>query len=67
MVKAILHPQDAERAVSLGVDGLVVSNHGGRQIEAVPAAIDALPAIVGQIASRATGQCPDGFRRPFRH
>src|SRR3982751_254769 len=42
VVKGILHPQDAERAVSLGVDGVQVSNHGGRQLEGAPAAIDVL-------------------------
>ncbi len=46
IVKGILHPEDAEKAVSLGVDGMFVSNHGGRQIEALPGPIDALPAIV---------------------
>jgi FMN-dependent dehydrogenase len=62
VVKGILHPQDAEKAVSLGVDGLVVSNHGGRQIEALPAAIDALPAIAAQIGSRATVLMGSGIR-----
>ena len=38
VLKGILHPDDAEKAVSLGVDGIRVSNHGGRQIEALPAA-----------------------------
>lgn len=54
LLKGILHPADAERAVALGVDGLHVSNHGGRQIEALPASIDALPAIAEQVAGRAT-------------
>ena len=54
IVKGIMHPEDAEKAVSLGVDGMFVSNHGGRQIEALPAAIDALPAIVKQVGKRAT-------------
>jgi (S)-mandelate dehydrogenase len=62
VVKGILHPQDAEKAVSLGVDGLVVSNHGGRQIEALPAAIDALPAIAAQVGSRATVLMDSGIR-----
>jgi (S)-mandelate dehydrogenase len=62
VVKGILHPQDAEKALSLGVDGLVVSNHGGRQIEALPAAIDALPAIAAQIGSRATVLMDSGIR-----
>ena len=62
IVKGILHPQDAEKAVSLGVDGIVVSNHGGRQIEALPAAIDALPAIVRQVGKRATVMMDFGVR-----
>jgi (S)-mandelate dehydrogenase len=48
--------------VALGVDGLVVSNHGGRQIEALPAAIDALPAIVRQVGKRATVIMDSGIR-----
>jgi len=62
VVKGILHPQDAEKAVSLGVDGIVVSNHGGRQIDALPAAIDALPAIVAQVGSKATVLMDSGIR-----
>jgi (S)-mandelate dehydrogenase len=62
IVKGILHPQDAEKAVSLGVDGVVVSNHGGRQVEALPAAIDALPAIVRQVGTRATVMLDSGVR-----
>jgi (S)-mandelate dehydrogenase len=62
VVKGILHPQDAETAVSLGVDGILVSNHGGRQVEALPAAIDALPAIVQQIGKRATVMMDSGVR-----
>jgi L-lactate dehydrogenase (cytochrome) len=62
IVKGILHPEDAEKAVSLGIDGLFVSNHGGRQIEALPAAIDALPAIVRQVGKRATVMMDSGIR-----
>jgi L-lactate dehydrogenase (cytochrome) len=62
IVKGILHPEDAEKAVALGVDGLFVSNHGGRQIEALPAAIDALPAIVAQVGKRATVMMDSGVR-----
>jgi (S)-mandelate dehydrogenase len=62
VVKGILHPQDAETAVSLGVDGIIVSNHGGRQIEALPAAIDALPSIVRQVGNRATVMMDSGVR-----
>ncbi len=45
VLKGVLHPADAERAVSLGIDGLFVTNHGGRQIDALPTSIDALPAV----------------------
>lgn len=62
IVKGIMHPQDAEQAVSLGVDGLIVSNHGGRQVEALPAAIDVLPAIVRQVGARATVMMDSGVR-----
>lgn len=62
IVKGVLHPRDAERAVALGVDGLIVSNHGGRQFEALPAAIDALPAIVRQVGARATVMMDSGIR-----
>jgi (S)-mandelate dehydrogenase len=62
IVKGIMHPEDAEKAVSLGVDGLFVSNHGGRQIEALPAPIDVLPAIVRQVGQRATVMMDSGIR-----
>src|SRR3984893_2019396 len=62
VVKGILHPADAERCVSLGVDGIVVSNHGGRQVEALPASIDALPAINRAVAGRATVMLDSGVR-----
>ena len=57
-----MHPQDAEKAVSLGVDGMFVSNHGGRQIDALPAPIDVLPAIVKQVGNRATVLYDSGVR-----
>ena len=50
IVKGILHPQDAEQAVSLGVDGIIVSNHGGRQVEALPAASTRCPLSCGRSA-----------------
>lgn len=62
VVKGILHPADAERAVALGVDGLVVSNHGGRQVEALPAAIDALPAVAAAVGARTTVMMDSGIR-----
>src|ERR1700719_2766437 len=62
VVKGILHPADAERCVSLGVDGIVVSNHGGRQVEGLPASIDALPAISGAMGGRAVLMLDSGIR-----
>jgi (S)-mandelate dehydrogenase len=53
IAKGIMHPADAEKAVSIGFDGIVVSNHGGRQIEALPAPIDCLPGIVRAVGKKA--------------
>ena len=62
VLKGILHPGDAERAAELGVDGVLVSNHGGRQIEALPASIDALPAIRQVVGKRLTLFLDSGVR-----
>jgi len=62
VVKGILHPDDAERAIALGVDGIQVSNHGGRQLEGAPAAIDVLPAITERVRGRATILFDSGIR-----
>ncbi len=61
-VKGVLHPADAEKAVALGVDGIWVSNHGGRQIEALAPAIDCLPAIVSAVGKKATVLFDSGIR-----
>jgi L-lactate dehydrogenase (cytochrome) len=52
VVKGILHPADAEKALALGCDGVVVSNHGGRQFDASPASIDVLPAVRAAVGER---------------
>jgi len=62
IVKGVLHPADAEKAVSLGADGMIVSNHGGRQNDALPAPIDVLPAIVREVGSRVTVMIDSGVR-----
>jgi L-lactate dehydrogenase (cytochrome) len=62
VVKGIMHPADAEKCVALGVDGIVVSNHGGRQVEGLPAAIDVLPAISSAVGKRATVMMDSGVR-----
>jgi L-lactate dehydrogenase (cytochrome) len=54
LAKGIVHPADAERAVALGCDGVVVSVHGGRQIDALPAPLDALSAVARAVGGRAT-------------
>ncbi|HEY5216881.1 MAG TPA: alpha-hydroxy acid oxidase [Pseudolabrys sp.] len=62
VVKGILHPDDAEKAVALGVDGIWVSNHGGRQIEALMPSIDCLPGIVSAVGKKATVLLDSGIR-----
>jgi isopentenyl diphosphate isomerase/L-lactate dehydrogenase-like FMN-dependent dehydrogenase len=63
LVKGILEADDARRAVDLGVDGIMVSNHGGRQLDTVPAALDALPDIVAAVGDRAEVLLDGGVRR----
>jgi L-lactate dehydrogenase (cytochrome) len=62
VVKGVLHPADAERAVALGADGIIVSNHGGRHFDGAPATIDMLPAIVAAVGSRTTVMIDSGVR-----
>ena len=50
LVKGVLRPDDARQAIEAGADGLIVSNHGGRQVDGSVAALDALPGIVGAVA-----------------
>ncbi len=49
VLKGILHPDDARRAVDLGMDGVYVSNHGGRQVDRSVATLDALPGVVAAV------------------
>lgn len=51
LLKGILHPDDARRAVELGLDGVIVSNHGGRQVDGAIAALDALPRVAAAVPS----------------
>ena len=62
VVKGLLHPADAERCVSLGVDAIIVSNHGGRQVEGLPTPVDVLPAIARAVGGRATVMVDSGIR-----
>ena len=63
VVKGVLHPDDARRAVDIGCDGVIVSNHGGRQLDQVPASVVALPAVVQAVAGRAEVILDSGIRR----
>ena len=62
VLKGVLHPADAERAVALGCDALVVSNHGGRVLDGAPASLQALPAIVERLAGRVPVLLDSGVR-----
>jgi L-lactate dehydrogenase (cytochrome) len=62
LLKGVMHPKDAEKAVKLGIDGIWVSNHGGRQIEALPPSIDCLPAIKEAVGKKATIVLDSGVR-----
>ena len=63
ILKGILHPQEARAAIDHGVDGIVVSNHGGRQIDAAPAPIEALPVIAAAVGGRIPLLLDGGVRR----
>ncbi|MFN8590364.1 MAG: alpha-hydroxy acid oxidase [Thermomicrobiales bacterium] len=63
LLKGILDPSDAVRAVEFGCRAILVSNHGGRQLDQAPAAIDALPAVVAAVGDRAEVLIDGGIRR----
>lgn len=63
LIKGVLHPDDARRAMSLGVDGIIVSNHGGRQLDAAPSTIGILPRIRDAVDSNAVVFIDGGVRR----
>lgn len=62
MIKGILHPQDAEHAVQLGCDAIVVSNHGGRVLDGVPSSLQMLPKITRAVSGKATVLFDSGIR-----
>ncbi len=63
VLKGILHPADAERALAVGADGIVVSNHGGRAFDCSIGTMDALPSIVAAVGGRMTVFLDSGVRR----
>jgi L-lactate dehydrogenase (cytochrome)/(S)-mandelate dehydrogenase len=63
LLKGILHPAEAAEAVARGIDGVIVSNHGGRQLDGAVASLDALPAVVAAIDGRIPVLVDGGIRR----
>jgi L-lactate dehydrogenase (cytochrome)/(S)-mandelate dehydrogenase len=63
VVKGILHPGDAVRCAELGADGIIVSNHGARQLDRAPASIDMFPLIRAAVGSGTTLMLDSGIRR----
>jgi L-lactate dehydrogenase (cytochrome)/(S)-mandelate dehydrogenase len=63
VLKGIMHPDDAAQALRAGIDGIIVSNHGGRQLDRAAAPIDMLPGIVDAVGERLTVMLDSGIRR----
>lgn len=63
IIKGILHREDAEMAAAVGADGLIVSNHGGRELDGAPSSISALPEIVAAVGHRIEVLMDGGVRR----
>ena len=62
MIKGVLDPEDARRAADAGVDGVIVSNHGGRQLDSVPSTAVALPAAAEAIGDQVEVLADGGVR-----
>jgi isopentenyl diphosphate isomerase/L-lactate dehydrogenase-like FMN-dependent dehydrogenase len=63
LLKGILHPDDASQALDAGAAGIIVSNHGGRQVDGAIPALDALPSVVAAVRGRAPVLFDSGIRR----
>ena len=63
LIKGLLHPGDAVKAVESGIDGIIVSNHGGRQLDGAISSIAALPAVAEAVAGRVPVILDGGVRR----
>jgi (S)-mandelate dehydrogenase len=63
VLKGILCVEDARRAAEIGADGVVLSNHGGRQIDSCVSGVELLPAVAGEVGDRLTVLVDGGFRR----
>ncbi|HEY2393530.1 MAG TPA: alpha-hydroxy acid oxidase [Candidatus Angelobacter sp.] len=63
IVKGVLNPEDGKRAAECGADGVIVSNHGGRNLDTVPSTIEALPRVIEAVAGRIPVMLDSGIRR----
>ena len=63
VLKGVMHPDDATRAAAMGVDGVMVSNHGARQLDRAPSPIEVLPAIHAAVGDKMTVMFDSGIRR----
>jgi L-lactate dehydrogenase (cytochrome)/(S)-mandelate dehydrogenase len=63
ILKGVLHPDEARMAVERGIDALIVSNHGGRQLDGAASSLDALPAILDAVGGRVPVLIDGGIRR----
>jgi L-lactate dehydrogenase (cytochrome) len=61
IIKGVMHPDDAKEAMKLGYDGILVSNHGGRQMDASPAPVEVLPDIIEEVGGKVTVMVDSGF------
>ena len=63
LIKGVMCGEDAERAIAAGCDGIIVSNHGGRELDGAPASIEVLPEVVAAVDGRAEVLVDGGIRR----
>ena len=63
VVKGLLCVEDARRSVEVGADGIVLSNHGGRQLDGAVSGVELLPAVAAEVGERLTVMVDGGFRR----
>jgi L-lactate dehydrogenase (cytochrome) len=63
LLKGVLHPDDAKLAMEHGIDGIIVSNHGGRQVDGSISALEALPQIVDTVQEKMPVMMDSGIRR----
>jgi len=63
LIKGVLHPDEARKAVEHGIDGIIVSNHGGRQLDGAASSLDALPGVIDAVSGRVPVLVDGGIRR----